>query len=73
MKQILSLLIGSFLTCSLQAQLANTKWQGKLDIQGGMDVVFNFGKDTVDAVIPESGENIEASLYYRKILAYSYT
>ena len=63
MKQIFFLLIGSFLACSLQAQLANTKWQGKLDIQGGMDVVFNFGKDTVDAVIPESGESIEASLY----------
>ena len=63
MKQILFLLIGSFLACSLQAQLANTKWQGKLDIQGGMDVVFNFGKDTVDAIIPESGQSVVTSLY----------
>jgi hypothetical protein len=63
MKKISALLFVSFIAFNLHAQLSDTKWKGTLNIQGGMDVVFNFSHDTVDVTSPESGESLETSRY----------
>lgn len=58
-------LIVIFVACNFnaKAQLSNTKWKGTLDVQGGMDVVFNFGNDTLDVSAAESGETFETMKY----------
>jgi hypothetical protein len=63
MKKTLSLLLVSFIAFNCSAQLNNTSWKGTLNIEGGMDVVFNFKNDTVDVVSSESGESLETSRY----------
>ena len=63
MKKTFALLLVTFIAFNLQAQLSNTKWKGSLNIQGGMDVVFNFSNDTLDVTSPESGESIETMKY----------
>jgi hypothetical protein len=52
-----------FMAFAANAQLANTKWKGTLNVQGGMDVLFDFNSDTLDVSSAESGESIEAMKY----------
>ena len=63
MKNFFALLFVTFIAFNLQAQLSNTKWKGTLNIQGGMDVVFNFTSDTLDVTSPASGESLETMSY----------
>lgn len=48
---------------SANAQLTNTKWKGTLNIQGGMNVLFNYGKDTLDVVNMDDNSSIETMKY----------
>ena len=63
MKKCFALLFVNFIAFNLQAQLSNTQWKGTLNIQGGMDVVFNFTNDTLDVTSPQSGQSIETMKY----------
>lgn len=63
MKKTFALLFVTFIAFNIQAQLSNTKWKGTLNIQGGMDVVFNFNNDTLDVTSSQSGQSIETMKY----------
>ena len=63
MKRILVTVIVIFIAFTANAQLANTKWKGTLNVEGGLDVLFNFNNDTLDVSNAESGESLEAMKY----------
>ena len=63
MKKTFALLLVTFITFNLRAQLSDTKWTGKLNIEGGMDVVFRFSNDTLEVSNPANGESIETMKY----------
>ena len=65
MRKIMLLILVLSATISVNAQLSNTKWKGVLNIQGGMDVVFNFSNDTLD-VINSENESLETMKYSTK-------
>lgn len=59
MKKI-SLIILLVTACTLaQAQFANTKWTGTLNIPSPAGVMLDFKKDVVDVVLDDSGEVLE--------------
>lgn len=62
MRKIILLILVFFATISVNAQLSNTKWKGTLNIQGGMEVSFNFNNDTLDVVNSEN-ESLETMKY----------
>ena len=62
MTKIMLLILVFFATVSVNAQLSNTKWKGALNIQGGMDVLFNFSNDTLN-VINSENESLETMKY----------
>lgn len=63
MRKLFITLLVTFIAFNLHAQLNNTKWKGTLNIEGGMDVVFNFSNDTLDVSSVESGESLETMKY----------
>ena len=63
MTKIFVTLIVTLLVFNADAQLSNTKWKGTLNINGGMDVSFNFSNDTLDVTSAESGESLETMKY----------
>lgn len=63
MRKILVTLLVTFAAFNVHAQLNNTKWKGTLNIEGGMDVIFNFNNDTLDVYNAESGESLETMKY----------
>ena len=63
MRKILLTAAVIFIAFSTKAQLANTKWKGTLNVENGMDAVFNFHNDTLDVSSAESGEDIETMSY----------
>ena len=62
MKKFILFILVFFTTASINAQLSNTKWKGILNIQGGMDVIFNFSSDTLDVITSEN-ESLETMKY----------
>lgn len=63
MRKVILIILVFFGTISVNGQLSNTHWKGMLNIQGGMDVIFNFGKDTLNVVTPDN-ESLETMKYY---------
>lgn len=63
MTRIFVTLLVTLLFVNANAQLSNTKWKGTLNINGGMDVSFNFGSDTLEVSNAESGESLETMKY----------
>lgn len=63
MKKLIFLLIVSSLVVTGNAQLANSKWKGVLNIQSGMNTVFNFSNDTLDVVSADNNESLETMKY----------
>jgi hypothetical protein len=45
------------------AQLANTKWTGVLNVPDPLDVVLDFKKDVVDVIMDNNGEAVETMAY----------
>lgn len=66
MKKVVVLIIICFITISVNAQLANTKWKGTLNIEGGMETLFNFSSDTLIVLNASSNETIETMIYVVK-------
>lgn len=56
-------LIAIFMACTVNAQFSNTKWKGVLDIDGGMNVVFQFKGDTLDVVNDYDKSSLETMKY----------
>ncbi len=48
---------------TLHAQLKNTKWQGTIQRDNKINVVFDYRKDTLDVSNSEDGSNIETMTY----------
>ncbi len=63
MRKIFTTVIVIFIAFTSSAQLANTRWKGTLNVEGGLDVLFNFKNDTLDVSSAESGESLEAMKY----------
>lgn len=63
MRKMLITAVIIFIAFCTKAQLANTKWKGTLNVQNGMDAVFNFHNDTLDVSSAESGEGLESMTY----------
>jgi hypothetical protein len=63
MRKLLATIIVIFIAFTSNAQLHDTKWKGTLNVEGGMDVVFNFNNDTLDVSNAESGESLETMKY----------
>ena len=61
-KIFLTLLI-TLIVYSADAQLSNTKWKGTLNIENGMEVLFNFSNDTLDVVNPQDNSSLETMKY----------
>jgi len=56
----------SVASISVNAQLANTKWKGVLNIQSGMNTVFNFSNDTLEVFNADTNESLETMKYSTK-------
>jgi hypothetical protein len=63
MKKIIYTLVVSFITFSVQAQLANSKWKTTLQVDQPIDVIFNFSTDTLDVTNADDNSDIEAMNY----------
>jgi len=63
MNKMMITMIAIFMACSVNAQFSNTKWKGTLDIDGGMNVVFQFKSDTLNVVNAYDNTNLETMKY----------
>jgi hypothetical protein len=63
MKKLIHILIIMFITFSVQAQVANSKWKVTLQLDDPVDVIFNFGTDTLDVTNAADNSDIEAMNY----------
>lgn len=60
-KIIIALFLFAAFNCN--AQLANTKWKGTLNINGDVATLFDFGKDTLKITAFTNGVTIENMVY----------
>ena len=63
MSKMMITLIVICMTCTANAQFSNTKWKGTLDIDGGMNVVFQFKGDTLNVVNAYDNSSLETMKY----------
>jgi len=63
MTKMMIALIVTCIACTANAQLSNTKWKGTLDIDGGMNVVFQFKGDTLNVVNAYDNSSLETMKY----------
>ena len=63
MKKIFFILFASLLVTGVKAQLANTKWKTTLKLDNPLDVVFEFGKDTLNVIQVSDGSPVETMVY----------
>ena len=63
MSKMMIALIATCMACTANAQLSNTKWKGTLDIDGGMNVVFQFKGDTLNVVNAYDNSSLETMKY----------
>jgi hypothetical protein len=60
MKKIFLIALISFVGAAANAQLANVKWKGTLQLDQQTDVFLNFKTDTLEAITVEDGQVIES-------------
>ena len=63
MKTALFILLVTCTSVSLHAQLKNTKWKGTIQADNKIDVIFNYGTDTVEVSNTADGSSIETMTY----------
>ncbi len=66
MKKVISILLISFITVTVNAQLANTKWKATLQLDSDVDVFFDFRNDTLEISDAGSYESFETMKYTTK-------
>ena len=63
MKKILFCVLISIAFTSVDAQLANKKWIGPLQLEQATEVTLDFRKDTLDAISNADGQMLETMLF----------
>lgn len=63
MKTVIFLFLVSFTSVTAHAQLNNTHWKGTLHSNNNIDVVFNYGKDTLTVTNSADNSTIETMTY----------
>jgi hypothetical protein len=63
MKKLLFLTLFTFIGLLAQAQLANSKWNGSLNIPELAPAALNFKTDTLEVIYAENGEILETMSY----------
>ncbi|HMH31663.1 MAG TPA: hypothetical protein VK543_01465 [Puia sp.] len=63
MKKIIFFVLVSFATVSLHAQLSKTKWKGTLQLDNPVDVLFDFGQDSLTVYVVENNSGLETMLF----------
>ena len=63
MKKIIFIAFIAFISASANAQLANSKWKGTLQLDNPTDVVFDFRTDTLEAFVAEDNSSLELMKY----------
>ena len=63
MKKIVFILIISFVTASVNAQLSHTKWKGAIKGDNPQGAMLKFGKDTLILYAAKDGSVIETMKY----------
>ena len=67
MKKVIFLFVFFFFAAvALQAQLSQTKWKGTLQLDSPIEVVFDFGKDTVNVYTVADNSGLETMLFTAK-------
>ncbi len=67
MKKIFFVLVISIAGLSAKSQLANHKFEGSIQLDNQpTDIILDFKKDSVDAIIKASGEVLETMLFTAK-------
>jgi len=59
MKKIIFIAVIGFLGITANAQLANAKWKGTVQMDQQVDMFLSFKKDTLEAITVEDGQVIE--------------
>jgi len=59
MKSILILLTAFIAASSVHAQLANSKWRGTLQLDNPVEVIFDFGNDSLKCVVAADNSELE--------------
>jgi hypothetical protein len=60
MKKIIAFALIVITSLTINAQLANTKWKGTLNLDNPIDAFFNFKTDTLEVLNTEDNSNIES-------------
>jgi hypothetical protein len=73
MKKITFLLLLAFAAVTTNAQLAKTKWKGTLQLDNPVDVIFDFGKDSLSVYTVAENSGLETMTYSAKDAVLSIT
>ncbi len=63
MKWICTVAFFCFVAFSAEAQLANTKWSGVLNVESGVPVTMSFSADSLEVFAEEDGSLVEVMKY----------
>jgi hypothetical protein len=63
MKKIIFIFLVSLASVTAQAQLKNTKWKGTIHSDNDIDVVFNYGRDSLKVTNIADSSNVETMTY----------
>lgn len=63
MKKLLLIAIIAFMGTAANAQFANTKWKGTLQLDNVVDVMFDFKTDTLEAIVIADNSSLETMKY----------
>lgn len=66
MKKITIFLLLAFAYITTSAQLAKTKWKGTLQLDNPVEVVFDFGKDSLSVYTSAENAGLETMTYTAK-------
>ena len=73
MKKITIFLLLAFAAVTTNAQFAKTKWKGTLQLDNPVDVVFDFGKDSLSVYTAADNAGLETMTYSAKDTVLSIT
>lgn len=63
MKKMIFIVLVAFVSVSVNAQLANSKWKGVLVLDSPVDVIFDFKTDTLEAIVVADNSSLETMQY----------
>jgi hypothetical protein len=63
MRKMILIALVAFISISVNAQLANSKWKGVLVLDSPVDVVFDFKADSLEAIVAADNSSLELMQY----------